>query len=181
MPRINQATREITCKLVYEGPGQSGKTTNLLYLQGRARSDPRTGAGSSPAIDFLTLELGTVSGFAVRFQIYAVPGAANFTATRRLIRQGADGIIFVADSQARRFDDNVASLRHLEASLDRQIPLVVQYNKQDLPAELILAPSDLAGAFTANRFPGVPADALHGSGVFETFQLLSGLILQRLA
>lgn len=178
MPRINQATREITCKLVYEGPGQSGKTTNLLYLQGRARSDYRSGA---PAIDFLTLELGTVSGFAVRFQIYAVPGAANFTATRRLIRQGADGIIFVADSQARRFDDNVASLRHLEASLDRQIPLVVQYNKQDLPAELILAPSDLAGAFATNRFPGVPADALHGSGVFETFELLSGLILQRLA
>ncbi len=180
MPRINQATREITCKLVYEGPGQSGKTTNLLYLQGRARPSLRATAGSRE-IDFLTLALGTVSGFAVRFQIYAVPGAANFTVTRRLIRQGADGIIFVADSQARRFDDNIASLRLLEASLDHPIPLVMQYNKQDLPSELILAPSDLAGAFAAHRFPGVPADALHGSGVFETFELLSGLVLQRLA
>ena len=189
MPRINQATREITCKLVYYGPVRSGKSTNLRYLRGRARSDHRTrlSANIPPSLDFLSLEIGPVSGFATRFQLYAVPGEAPYVATRRLILQGVDGVIFVADSQARRFDDNLASLRGLSESLDRlgqgarQIPLVVQYNKQDLPAALILSPADLADGFATEGFPGVPADALHGGGVFETFMLLSGLVLRQLA
>ena len=187
MPRISQATREITCKLVYCGPVRSGKSTNLRYLQGRARPAHRTGVSASLSWfgDFLSLDAGPVAGFVTRFQLYAVPGAGPCVATRRLILQGVDGVIFVADSQARRFDDNLASLRGLEEDLDRlgksvpQIPLVVQYNKQDLPAELILSPADLANGFKADALPGVPADALHGGGVFETFTLLSGLVLRQ--
>lgn len=181
MPRINPATREITCKVVYDGPWRSGKTSNLLFLQGRARPERRGSATVSRDLDFLALDLGPVSGFTVRFQLYAVPGAPRYRETRRLIFQGADGVIFVADSQARRVDDNLASLRSLETTLDQPIPLVMQYNKQDLPAELILSPDHLAGAFAANDLPAVSADALHGSGVFETFELLSGLVLQQFA
>ncbi|MGQ0702508.1 MAG: GTP-binding protein [Gemmatimonadales bacterium] len=180
MAHINHTTREITCKLVYDGPVRAGKTSNLLYLRGRVRVD-RRGAGCGTDSDFLTLDLGAVGGFAVRFQIVAVPGGMASRSTRQLILHGADGVIFVADSQARRMDENLAVLRELEARLDQAVPLVVQYNKQDLPPGLILTSADLAAVLGTQSSPGVPADARHGGGVVETFERLSALVLSRLA
>src|SRR5438552_78342 len=137
--------------------------------------------------DFLPIDLGQISGFTTRFQLYTVPGQVYYNATRRLVLQGADGVVFVADSQARRFDDNLESLQNLQDNLldqgmdVRQLPLVLQYNKQDLPADLILAPGELDEALNFRSVPSLPADALHGSGVFETLKALSSLVLQRLA
>ena len=194
MPLVNFTTREITCKLVYYGPGRSGKTTNLLYIHGRV-PEARRGTMVSLAtqsdrtlfFDFLPLELGTISGFATRFQLYTVPGQVYYNATRRLVLQGADGVVFVADSQARRFEDNVESFQNLQENLleqgvnARHFPLVLQYNKQDLPRDLILSKADLDDALNFRGIPSYGADALHGTGVFETLKALSNLVLQRLS
>jgi signal recognition particle receptor subunit beta len=194
MPLVNFTAREITCKLVYYGPGRSGKTTNLQYIHGRVPEQRRgrmvslaTQSDRTLFFDFLPLELGVISGFTTRFQLYTVPGQVYYNATRRLVLQGADGVVFVADSQARRFDENLESFQNLQENLleqgidIRQMPLVLQYNKQDLPADLVLAPSDLDESFNFRSVPSVPADALHGTGVFETLKALSTVVLQRLA
>jgi signal recognition particle receptor subunit beta len=194
MSLVNFAAREITCKLVYYGPGRSGKTTNLQYIHGRV-PEPRRGRMISLAtqsdrtlfFDFLPLELGQISGFTTRFQLYTVPGQVYYNATRRLVLQGADGVVFVADSQARRFEDNVESFQNLQENLldqgvdIRELPLVIQYNKQDLPAGLVLTPAELDDALNFRAVPSLAADALHGQGVFETLKQLSSLVLQRLA
>ena len=194
MSIVNYATREITCKIVYYGPGRSGKTTNLHYVHEQVPGD-RKGRMVSLAtqndrtlfFDFLPLDLGSISGFTTKFQLYTVPGQVYYKTTRKLVLQGADGIVFVADSQARQLAENVESLQDMHANLAehgvdaRTMPLVLQYNKQDLPPDLILAPSDLDDAFNFRGVPSQPADALHGAGVFETLKTLSGLVLQRLA
>jgi hypothetical protein len=137
--------------------------------------------------DFLPLDLGTISGFSTRFQLYTVPGQVYYAATRRLVLQGADGVVFVADSQARRFDENLESLQDLQDNLldqgvdVRSFPMVFQYNKQDLPAELVLPPQALDDALNFRAVPSFPADALHGSGVFEALRAASALILERLS
>jgi signal recognition particle receptor subunit beta len=116
-----------------------------------------------------------------------VPGQVYYNATRRLVLQGADGVVFVADSQARQLDENLESLQNLQANLlelgvdARTVPLVLQYNKQDLPRELILQTAALDDALNFREVPSFPADALHGSGVFETLKGISELVLKRLA
>src|SRR2546430_7464908 len=137
--------------------------------------------------DFLPIDLGQISGFATRFQLYTVPGQVYYNATRRLVLQGADGVVFVADSQARQLDENLESLQNLQSNLlehgvaVRTMPLAMQYNKQDLPRELILSPADLADALNFRSVPSFAADALHGVVVFETLTGVSVLVLQRLA
>ena len=194
MPLVNFTAREITCKLVYCGPGRSGKTTNLQYVHGRVPAHRRgdmvslaTHGDRTLFFDFLPLDLGTISGFSTRFQLYTVPGQVYYAATRRLVLQGADGVVFVADSQARRFDENLESLQDLQdALLDqgvdvRTFPMVFQYNKQDLPGELVLQPSELDESLNFRGVPSFGADALHGSGVFETLKGISELVLRKLA
>jgi signal recognition particle receptor subunit beta len=191
---VNFTTREITCKIVYYGPGRSGKTTNLHYIYGRV-PDSRRGRMVSLAtqtdrtlfFDFLPIDLGQISGFTTRFQLYTVPGQVYYNATRRLVLQGADGVVFVADSQARQLDENLESLQNLQANLldhavdIRTMPIVMQYNKQDLPRELILQPIELDDALNFRGVPSFPADALHGNGVFETLKSITELVLRRLA
>jgi len=191
---VNFTTREITCKIVYYGPGRSGKTTNLHYVYGRV-PEARRGRMVSLAtqtdrtlfFDFLPIDLGQISGFATRFQLYTVPGQVYYNATRRLVLQGADGVVFVADSQARQFDENLESLQNLQSNLlehgvdVRTMPLAMQYNKQDLPRELIFSPADLDDALNFRSVPSFAADALHGTGVFETLKGISELVLKRLA
>jgi len=191
---VNFTTREITCKIVYYGPGRSGKTTNLHYIYGRV-PDSRRGRMVSLAtqtdrtlfFDFLPIDLGTISGFTTRFQLYTVPGQVYYNATRRLVLQGADGVVFVADSQARQLDENIESLQNLQANLldlgvdIRQMPVVLQYNKQDLPKELILTPPELDDALNFRAVPSFAADALHGTGVFESLKGISELVLRRLS
>jgi len=191
---VNFTAREITCKIVYYGPGRSGKTTNLHYVYSRV---PETRRGRMVSLatqtdrtlffDFLPIDLGQISGFTTRFQLYTVPGQVYYNATRRLVLQGADGVVFVADSQARQLDENIESLQNLQGNLldhgvdIRGMPLVLQYNKQDLPRELILTSADLDDALNFRSLPSFPADALHGVGVFETLKSISEQVLKRLA
>ena len=194
MPIINYAARELTCKIVYCGPGRSGKTTNLHYIYGRI-PESRRGAMVSLAtqnertlfFDFLPLDLGKISGFATRFQLYTVPGQVYYRSTRKLVLQGADGVVFVADSQRRSLEENIESLRDLHELLAEQgvdprtLPIVLQYNKQDLPRELLHTPGELDDALNFRNAPSFAADALSGVGVFETLRRTSELVLRRLA
>lgn len=194
VPLVNYATREITCKIVYYGPGRSGKTTNLHYIYGQVPADRKgrmvslaTQTDRTLFFDFLPLDLGTISGFATKIQLYTVPGQVYYQATRKLVLQGADGVVFVADSQARQLEENIESLQDLHANLAehgidaRDVPLVLQYNKQNLPPDLILSVAALDDALNFRDVPSFAADALHGPGVFETLRGISELVLKRLS
>ncbi|HEX7938638.1 MAG TPA: GTPase domain-containing protein [Gemmatimonadaceae bacterium] len=194
MSLVNYQTREITCKIVYYGPGRSGKTTNLHFIYGQVPDDRKgkmvslaTQTDRTLFFDFLPLDLGTISGFTTRFQLYTVPGQVYYQATRKLVLQGADGVVFVADSQARQLQENIESFQDLHQNLSEQdvdprsIPLVIQYNKQDLPKDLILTTAELSDAVNFRGVPDHPADALHGPGVFETLRGISELVLKRLS
>ena len=194
MSLVNYATREITCKIVYYGPGRSGKTTNLHYIYGQVPDDRKgrmvslaTQTDRTLFFDFLPLDLGSLSGFRTRLQLYTVPGQVYYQTTRKLVLQGADGVVFVADSQAHQLGENVESLQDLHANLAEQgvdarsVPLVLQYNKQDLPHDLILSASDLGDTLNFRAVPEFAADALHGPGVFETLRAISELVLKRLS
>ena len=194
MSLVNYAAREITCKIVYYGPGRSGKTSNLHYIYGQVPDDRKgkmvslaTQTDRTLFFDFLPLDLGTISGFTTKFQLYTVPGQVYYQTTRKLVLQGADGVVFVADSQARQLDENIESFQDLHANLSEQgidpraMPLVVQYNKQDLPKELIVPVADLSDAINFRNVPEFAADALHGPGVFETLRGISELVLRRLS
>jgi signal recognition particle receptor subunit beta len=194
VPLVNYATREITCKIVYYGPGRSGKTTNLHYIYGQVPIDRKgrmvslaTQTDRTLFFDFLPLDLGTISGFTTKIQLYTVPGQIYYQTTRKLVLQGADGVVFVADSQARQLEENIESLQDLHANLAeygidaREVPLVLQYNKQNLPRDLILDVTVLDDALNFRNVPSFSADALHGPGVFETLRGISELVLKRLS
>src|SRR3954465_13589044 len=166
MSLVNYATREITCKIVYYGPGRSGKTTNLHYIYEQVPGDRKgqmvslaTQTDRTLFFDFLPLDLGTISGFSTRFQLYTVPGLVYYQATRKLVLHGADGVVFVADSQARQLQENIESFQDLHENLSEQsvdprsVPLVIQYNKQDLPKELILSANQLSDALNFRAVP----------------------------
>jgi len=194
MAIVDYAAREIACKIVYYGPGRSGKTTNLQYIHARVPMARRgnmtslaTEGDRTLFFDFLPLNLGTISGFTTRFQLYTVPGQSYYKSTRRLVLQGADGVVFVADSQRQQLDENLESLRDLHEALAgygvdaRGLPLVFQYNKQDLPRELILGARELDDALNFRAIPSFAADALGGVGVFETLRGVSEVVLRRLS
>ena len=192
MPLVNYSTREITCKIVYYGAGRSGKTSNLQYIHAFVPED-RRGAMVSLAtetdrtlfFDFLPLDLGSISGFRTRLQLYTVPGQVYYGATRRLVLRGADGVVFVVDSQRERFDDNLESFRSLHEHLLEEdlnpgdVPLVIQYNKRDLPG--VLAVPELEDVFNYRDLPSFEAVAVEGEGVFSTLKSVSSLVLQGLS
>lgn len=193
MPIVDHATRLITCKLVYYGPGRSGKTTNLTYLHS-ALPNEQVGTLTSLAtrrdrtlfFDYLPVDLGTVGAYKVRFQLYTVPGQPYYRAIRQLVLQGADGVAFVADSQRHRWEDNIDSMQDLHANLAehgidaRTLPMVVQYNKQDLPPSLAASVEELSDALNFRAVPEFAADAPHGTGVFDTLRSLGMRVLRRL-
>ena len=194
MSLVNYATREITCKIVYYGPGRSGKTTNLHYIYGQVPGERKgqmvslaTQTDRTLFFDFLPIDLGTISGFTTRFQLYTVPGQVYYQTTRKLVLQGADGVVFVADSQTRQLDENIESMQDLHANLAEQgidartVPLVIQYNKQDLPPEIVTPVAELDEALNFRGVPSFAADALHGPGVFETLRGISEQVLRRLS
>ncbi len=192
MSLVNYSTREITCKIVYYGPGRSGKTTNLQYVHGSV-PDERKGAMVSLAtetdrtlfFDFLPLDLGSISGFRTRLQLYTVPGQVYYNATRKLVLRGADGVVFVADSQREQFEENIESLRNLHENLleqgfdIREMPCVLQYNKQDLPG--VCTPEELEDALNFRNVPSYAAAAVSGTGVFDTLRAISDLVLKSLS
>ncbi|UCF67076.1 MAG: GTPase domain-containing protein [Acidobacteriota bacterium] len=191
MPFINYAQREITCKLVYYGPGLGGKTTNLQWIYEQTNADARgkmvslaTESDRTLFFDLLPLTLGTIHGFKVRFQLYTVPGQIFYEASRKLIVKGADGVAFVADSQEARYEANLESLRVLHANLEEhglsfaEMPYVLQLNKRDLPTALPAAV--LTRALQCKGEPVFEAVAPRGIGVFETLKGLIKLSLSRL-
>jgi signal recognition particle receptor subunit beta len=192
MSLVNYSTREITCKVVYYGPGRSGKTTNLQYIHAQVPEGRRGGMVSLATetdrtlfFDFLPLDLGRISGFQVRFQLYTVPGQVYYDATRKLVLQGADGVVFVADSQPERQDENVESFRNLHENLleqgvdPREMPLCLQLNKRDLPNAV---PRErMEDLLNYRGLRCYEASALSGAGVFETLRGVSELVLARMS
>lgn len=188
MSFINYSSREINCKVVYYGPGLCGKTTNLQYIYRRMNPESRgrmislaTETERTLFFDFLPLSLGEVRGFKTRFHLYTVPGQVFYDASRRLILRGVDGVVFCADSQLSRMDANVESLENLKVNLREQgydpdrIPLVMQYNKRDLPEVATVA--ELHALLNYRNVPEFEAVAQKGIGVFETLKASIKLIL----
>lgn len=192
MPMVQYAAREILCKIVYYGPARSGKTTNLQWVH-RSIPDGERGDMVSLAtenertlfFDFLPLDLGQISGFRTRFQLYTVPGQVYYNATRRLVLRGADGVVFVADSEPSRQRDNVDSLRNLQENLlendfdIRTLPLVLQYNKQDLEGARPTA--ELDEELNFRDVPAHGASAIRGDGVIDTLRSVSEMVLRSLS
>jgi signal recognition particle receptor subunit beta len=190
MVSINYASREVSCKIVYYGPGLSGKTTNLQYVHAKVPSDTKgklislaTDADRTLYFDFLPINIGKINGFDAKFQLYTVPGQVYYNATRKLVLRGADGVVFVADSQPDKLDENIESLNNLKENLaeyDFQIeemPFVIQYNKQDLPG--VLSAEELHAALNTCNWPEFCASATEGFGVFDTLKCILKLVLDK--
>ena len=191
MALVNYAAREINCKIVYYGTGLGGKTTNLKYIHSQLAPTTRgelislaTETERTLFFDFLPLDLGSVQGFKTRFSLYTVPGQVEYNASRKLILNGVDGIIFVADSDVMRSRDNVESLQNMVDNLAEysltldNIPWVLQYNKRDLANALPI--ERLEKELNVRGVPSFEAVASEGLGVFATLKAISKLILNRL-
>jgi mutual gliding-motility protein MglA len=189
MVQINFALKEVNCKVVFYGPGMSGKTTNLEIVHQKAPEENKgeltsisTDGDRTLFFDFMPLDLGNVAGMRTKFQLYTVPGQVYYNSTRKLVLQGVDGIIFVADSDPEKMDENVESYSNLIENLTeygkdiRELPHVIQYNKRDLPNAMPVAEIDKI----LNKF-GVPtfeAVAYTGEGVFPTLKTLAAMVLE---
>jgi len=182
----NAATRELTAKIVYYGPGLCGKTTNLKVLHDRLEPGTagkllnlQTQTDRTIYFDLLPVELGDIKGYKIRFQLATVPGQTAFNETRRVVLKGVDGIVFVADSQWTMLPKNLESWQNLKDNLKsneisfEKIPVVIQYNKRDLAD--ILAVDAMQEALGLSSYPFVEAVASAGRGVTETFKLISKL------
>ena len=192
MSMINYASREINCKLVYYGPGLGGKTTNLEYVYGKVAPETRgklislaTEQERTLFFDFLPVDLGSIRGFKTRFHLYTVPGQVYYNASRRLILKGVDGVVFVADSQAERMDANIAAMENLYENLadygydPQQLPIVLQWNKRDLPSAV--PAEELNEQLNPGAFPAFEAVAVRGDGVFDTLRAVSKMVLKSLS
>ena len=193
MALINYASREINAKIVYYGPGLGGKTTNIKYIYTKLNPAIKgklislaTELDRTLFFDFLPVDLGTIRGFKTRFHLYTVPGQVFYNASRKLILKGVDGIIFVADSQIERYDENILSFENMQENLETynlsltRIPLVIQYNKRDLPnitpveeLQKILNPQ--------SKYSYFESVATQGIGVFETLKEVCRYVLKALA
>ncbi len=189
MAVFNYEKKEIDAKIVYYGPAISGKTTNLQFIHQHLKPDQRgemlslaTNEDRTLFFDFLPIELPSVRGFKTRFHLYTVPGQAYYGTTRRAVLTGADGVVFVADSHGERMQDNLASFRDLENNLRfygkkiETIPLVVQYNKRDLPG--ILSVEVLNQKINRLGSPYFEGVAILGKGVFEPLTMVCQMILK---
>ncbi len=189
MVQINFALKEVNCKIVYYGPGMSGKTTNLEIVHQKAPEENKgdltsisTDGDRTLFFDFMPLDLGNVAGMRTKFQLYTVPGQVYYNSTRKLVLQGVDGVIFIADSDSEKMAENIESYENLIENLEeygkdvRELPHVIQYNKRDHPRAMAVEEIDRQ----MNRF-GVPtfeAVAVTGEGVFPTLKVLAGMVLE---
>jgi signal recognition particle receptor subunit beta len=191
MVLFNYATKEITAKIVYYGPGLCGKTTNLQFIYESLPSNHKskmlslsTKTDRTLFFDFLPLDLGKIRGMRTKLQLYTVPGQVYYNSTRQLVLKGADGVVFVADSQESALDGNIESIQNLEDNLKRQgtkirdVPIAIQYNKRDLPNALPVEKLNRElNKFNAPHFESV---ATTGVGVEETLNGVTQLVLGNL-
>ncbi len=188
MSFINYNAKEIHCKVVYYGPSLGGKTTNLQWVYHKTLAKEKSDLFTLPTavertmfFDFLPLNLGDIRGFKTRFHLYTVPGQVVYDASRKLILKGLDGVVFVADSQAERMEENLESMENLKRNLSQQgydineIPLVIQYNKRDLPNALPVA--ELRAQLNRYNAPDFEGTASEGAGVFEALKTVSKSII----
>ncbi len=194
MAILNSVSKEIQVKIVYYGPALCGKTTNLAQVHKHVQSNGDKGKLVSLAtnsdrtlfFDFFPIMGTTIKGFKTKFQLYTVPGQVIYNSTRELVLRGVDGVVFVADSQYSKSQENVQSFKELEQNLAKlnlhlgTIPYVLQYNKQDLPTaanaeymEYLLNERDV-------QVPAFPAVAHRCEGVFETLNMITRLVLNKL-
>ncbi len=194
MPKIDLKTKELKIKIVYYGPGRSGKTTNLEYIHTALDQDKsnkmvtsNTEGDRTLFFDFLPMGLGKVKGFDVRLQLFTVPGQVKYASTRKMVLRGTDGVIFVADSLKIRREKNMLSLQDMHKNLKDygmsifKIPLVIQYNKRDLATEGIPVMTIEQMERDCNRqlrVPSFPASAVKGHGVATTLKACLKLTLQ---
>ncbi|HRW77804.1 MAG TPA: gliding-motility protein MglA, partial [Candidatus Sabulitectum sp.] len=180
MPHLDLENRQFIFKIVYFGPGMSGKTTNLLYihrtLMEKYRGDMLvldTEEERTLFFDFFPVSLGTVQGFSLKFHLYTIPGQVYYEASRRIILEGADGVVFVADSNTERLDDNLEMYRRMLDNLESygvdpgSFPIVLQYNKRDFDDILPLGTLEEALELP-DRIPVTSSVATTGRGVMQT-------------
>ncbi len=191
MVLINKAINEVTVKLVYYGPGLCGKTTNLEKIYGNPKLENKgkmismsTETDRTLFFDFMPMELGTIAGQKVRVQLYTVPGQVFYDATRKLVLRGADGVVFVADSQVEMRESNLDSLENLKTNLrlnridPNKVALVYQLNKRDLPN--VETVEEMTNYLGANPASVVEASAKSGVGVTATLRAAVAKILDNL-
>ncbi|MCD6132837.1 MAG: GTPase domain-containing protein [Deltaproteobacteria bacterium] len=193
MAVINLRDKQIQCKIVYYGPGKSGKTSSLIYiyniLQSKVKSKMvviKTEEERTLFFDFFPLDLGKIMDFDVRIQLYTVPGQIMYASTRRLILKGVDGIVFVADSQIEKRRENIESIKDLEENLKsgrlflKDIPLVFQYNKRDLGKQgvTLLSVQDLQWDLNRFNVPYFLTSAVEGYGITNALRTISKLTIQ---
>ena len=190
MALFNYATKEITLKIVYYGPGLSGKTTNLQHLHAVLNPETKgkllslsTESDRTLFFDFLPIELGKIREFSIRFQLYTVPGQVRYNATRKVVLKGADAVVFVADSQKDMRDQNIESFENMRENLVSNninadtIPIILQYNKRDL--KNILSLDELNQDLNQNnKYEILEATAINGTGVEEAFKRITKLVLK---
>lgn len=189
MSSINLATHEISCKIVYYGPGLSGKTTNLQVIHQKIPREKKTEMVSLATegdrtlfFDFLPLNLGDIKGFKTKFQLYTVPGQVYYNSTRKLVLRGVDGVVFVADSKKNRQAENLESLQNLRQNLEdyglnlNELPFVLQYNKRDLDG--IFSMEELNQQLNPRNVPFFPATAHNGKGVISTLKAAAMLVIE---
>lgn len=188
---FNTSGSEVNTKIVYYGPALSGKTTNLEHIYRQMPSDVKgkmvsmkTRTDRTLFFDFLPLQLGDVNGYRTRILLYTVPGQVYYNATRKLVLKGADAVVFVADSDPEKHEENIDSLRNLEENLNElgltldTTPWVIQFNKRDLPSAVPVR--TLESELNLLDVPSYEAVATQGIGVYETFQGIAGMLYNRL-
>ncbi len=188
MATINFGRREILCKIVYYGPGLSGKTTNLQTVHNKVPDNLRgkltsvaTRQDRTLFFDLLPVELGKIRDFTIRLQLYTVPGQVYYNASRKIVLKGVDGVVFVADSQRDKMDENIESLNNLRDNLTDNgvdpatIPVIMQYNKRDLSP--IYSIEELNEALNSQNLSYFESIATTGHGVFNTLKAISSLVI----
>ena len=186
MAFINLKDKVLQAKIVYYGPGRCGKTTNLEFIYNKCRNQVhsemvtvKTQGDRTLFFDFFPFDMGKISGYEVKIQLYTVPGQVKYNSTRRLVLKGVDGVVFVADSAAERRDKNLISLRNLEENLVLynkniyEIPLVMQYNKRDLAkqgVEILDVETMEKDMNSRLKAPSFEASAVEGDNVVLTLK-----------
>jgi len=191
MSTLNHTKREISAKIVYYGPGLSGKTTNLELIHQKINPDKRgklisleTKTDRTLFFDFLPIEMGEIHGYKMRFHIYTVPGQVFYNETRKMVLRGVDGIVFVADSQRDLMEDNIVSLRNLEENLRGmkrevgQLPIVLQYNKRDLHS--VSSIDEMNRLLNPRGLPYCESTAVLGDGVIATLTRIIRMVADSL-